>query len=207
MLPLLASGHGAEFLDARVDALPGGVIELRITADFGGNPMIADETEARTALADAMRLESATGEESWRLDALAPLTLVRSDAPDPVSPMPRGPIDPAQPHQLLTAQWRWTSQQAAARFVVPETSSQTVLLWQHEPGKQEAPRWVMLLPGERSPALALNHEASAGAPDAQRLPVWWLAGGGLVAGLAGAVWISRVNSRRRNDRPGCRPGG
>jgi len=47
--PLSALGHGAEFLSAKLTLLPEAEVLLEVTADYGGNPLIADEAAAKQA--------------------------------------------------------------------------------------------------------------------------------------------------------------
>ncbi len=185
-LPLLAVGHGAEFLDARFE-LRDGVLRLRIVADYGGNPMIADEAEARKVVADALRIELGASKTQHRLDELAPLKIVQHAARDAQSPMPKTEVEPKHPHQLLTAYWRWAAPDGEVRFLAPETSQQTVLFWMHEPNVSP-PRWSLLVPGDQTPAIVVKR------------PWWthtWLWGAIIVGVLLGAVTAIRLLLRRR----------
>jgi len=156
LLPLLALGHGTEFLDARFE-LRDGALRLRIVADYAGNPMIADEAEARKVVADALRIEVGTSKTPHRLDELAPLQIVERGTRDAQSPMPRTEADdPKQPHQLLSAYWRWSAPEGEVRFFVPETSQQSVLFWLREPNVSP-PRWSLMVPGDRTPVMVVKH--------------------------------------------------
>lgn len=165
-LPLFAFGHGSEFLDAKFYLDDSGRANLEITADYGGNPMIANEQEARTVLADAVRIF--IGSKDHKLADLAPLKLEPGNQLDPDSPTPRGGEDPKVPHQLLTAIWQWRPATESISFSIPAASSQTVLFWMREPNVSP-PRWSMLLPGDRTPAIPVP-------PPPHRLALWgWLA--------------------------------
>lgn len=186
LLPLLAVGHGNEFLDARFE-LRDGVLRLRIVADYGGNPMIADEAEARKVVADALRVELGTSKTQHRLDELAPLNIAEHATRDAQSPMPQTEVEPKQPHQLLTAYWHWTAPDGEVRFLAPETSNQTVLFWMHEPDVSP-PRWSLLVPGDRTPAIVVKR------------PWWthtWLWGAIIAGVILLAVIAIRLLLRRR----------
>lgn len=155
LLPLLALGHGTEFLDARFE-LRDGVLRLRIVADYAGNPMIADEAEARKVVADALRIEVGPSKTQHRLDELATLQIVERGTRDDQSPMPRTEADdPKQPHQLLSAYWHWSAPDGEVRFFVPETSQQSVLFWLREPNVSP-PRWSLMVPGDRTPVIVVK---------------------------------------------------
>jgi hypothetical protein len=66
LAPLCALGHGAEFLSAKLTLLPEAEVLLEVTADYGGNPLIANEAAALEALLDPVRLS--------RNETLAPLS-------------------------------------------------------------------------------------------------------------------------------------
>ena len=100
MLPLLASGHGMELMQARLQFDPAGIAHLEMTADYAGNPMINSEGEARTALQDLLRIE--VGGQQHKLSELAPLRLEKRDQFDPTSPLPLPEEAAGVKHQLLT---------------------------------------------------------------------------------------------------------
>jgi hypothetical protein len=186
VLPLLAQAHDGEFLQARFEARHG-VLHLQIIADYGGNPMIADEAEARRALTDSLRIEVGESKTQHRLDELAPLTIAPRAARDTQSPAPQNETDPRHPHQLLAASWRWSAPDGEVRFFNPETSQQTVLFWVHEPGVSPT-RWTMLVAGDRTPTIAVKR------------PWWkhsWLWGALIVAGISAGVAAWR--HLRRDD--------
>ena len=174
-LPLFASGHGSEFLDAKFYLDARGLANLEITADYSSNPMLANEQEARTALADAVRVT--INAQDHKLADLAPLKLEPRQRPDPESPTPRGPEDPQTRHQLLTAIWQWRPAAESLTFTVPKESMQTVLFWMREPNIHP-PRWSMLIPGDHTPAIPMppRPSLSAGWMALLTLPfvgLWW----------------------------------
>lgn len=187
MLPLFAYGHGGEFLEARLDHA-GGVLKLSLVAEYGDNPMIADEAEARKVLADTLRIRVGTSLEALLLSELAPLELAPREAREPESPMPPSVPDPAHAHRLLGATWSWSAPEGEVSFVVPETCRQTVLFWLHTPGVSP-PRWTMLVPGDQTPAIAVEH------------PWWrsaWVWAGLPVVGVGGGLMLIRTWRRRRS---------
>lgn len=149
MLPLFACGHGMELMQARLEFEAEGTVRLEITADFGGNPMLNSEEEAHSALQDLM-LVQASGE--WRqLAALSPLQWEERHEFDPTSPVTPPPATEGQPHQLLTAVWRWKPSQKALCFKVREGSVHDVLFWYNDSaGKSQ---WRVLITGESTPPL------------------------------------------------------
>ena len=156
-LPLLAFGHGSEFLDAKFFFDRAGVAHLEITADYGGNPMLANAEEAKAALIDALRI--ICNDEEHKLSDLAPLKIEPRAQPDPESPAPRGPEDAQTKQQLLTARWQWQPSATALRFFVPKDSMHTTLFWMREPDVHP-PRWSMLIAADRTPAIPVPPRAS-----------------------------------------------
>jgi hypothetical protein len=183
VLPLLAFGHGSEFLDAKFFFDERGKANLEITADYAGNPMITSEAEACTALADALRV-SFDGHDHQLAD-LAPLKIEPRAKPDPESPTPRGPEDASTPHQLLTAVWQWEPFAETMRFFVPMGSQHTVLFWMREPDVHP-PRWSMLIAADRTPLIQVPQQPQ------QR---WWLALITIPIGVL--VWWRRSSNHSR----------
>lgn len=187
LLPLLVYGHSTEFLDARFE-LRDGVLRLRIIADYAGNPMIADEAEARKVVADALRIELGASKTQHRLDDLAPLKIAERGTRDAQSPLPQTEADPQKPHQLLTAYWSWAAPDGEVTFLAPETSKQTVLFWLREPDVSP-PRWSLLVPGDRTPAIVVKH------PWRTRVWIW---GAIIAAAFLLIMILSRLFIRRRH---------
>ncbi len=156
-LPLFAFGHGTEMLDARFEFDSNGALLLQVTSDYSGNPMLADEAEARAALQDALRIEFEGS--THKLSELAPMKLELRDQPDPDSPMPRAPVDPSLKHQLVTATWNWQPRTKSVQFFVPKESNQTVLFWLNEPGVKDH-RWSMMISGDRTPVITVPSQPS-----------------------------------------------
>lgn len=183
MAPLFVYGHACEFLVVRLE-VKGDIVNLEITADYGGNPFITDEAEAREAVKGAMKLR--TGDTLRALEDLAPMKLEKrsdwdADAPTAFAPAPDG-----QPHQLVTGIWQW---QADAKvdevtLVLPEVTGHDVLLWTRDEklGDRQV-KWMMLIGGESSPVIKLERP----------IQYPWLAGGAVVVllGLFGTWWARR----------------
>ena len=77
LAPLCVFGHGAEFLSAKLTLLPEAEVLLEITADYGGNPLIADEAIAQEALIDPVRLRR--GESLVPLAELSAASITQHD--------------------------------------------------------------------------------------------------------------------------------
>jgi hypothetical protein len=189
---LLASGHGSEFLEARLDAR-NGVLRLEIIAEYGDNPMIANEAEAQGVLADALHVQIGMEKTKRRLAELSPLTMAPRAARDPRSPMPREDSGHGdhQHNKLLGASWHWAAPEGEVRFVVPETNRQTVLFWLYEPDAAK-PKWSLLVPGDSTPAITVKH------------PWWkryWIWVAFAVGGILGAT-IARQSLSRRSGNAG-----
>jgi hypothetical protein len=184
LLPPSAFGHSTEFILAKVTPQNGRVL-LELTADYGGNPMIGGETEARAVLSKVLRVR--TGGGTWELSALAPLRFERRTQIDSAAPIPHDPISDAEPHQILCALWSWKSAAEKIAFEVPPDAGQTLILWTppKEPGKE--PRWIILLGGDASPEIAIPH---------RRVLPWLMACGS--AGLVG-ISVPAVRMMRRKD--------
>jgi hypothetical protein len=163
------------------------MVNLRIVAQYGDNPMIADEAEARKVLADALRIEVGKAGTNHRMDELTPLLMAPRAARDPESPMPPSTDDHAHSEKLLEASWTWAATEEDVSFFVPETSNQVVLFWMPAPG-EKSPRWSLLVPGDRTPAIFV------------KLPWWrtrWATALGVVLVLL--VTISVYLCRRRRS--------
>lgn len=181
--PLSAFGHGAEFLSARLTLLPDAEVRLEITADYGGNPLITDEAAAKEALIDPIRLRS--GDTLVPLSKIADASLSKHDHWEEFAPASYLPSDTeGQPHQLITASWRWRSGLNELVFEMPKGKLHDVLLWTRDDAQPEAPpKWMLLLAGDRSKAIPVHWTP------------WWrrwttaMASGVLL--LAAAYFVSR----------------
>ncbi len=172
VLPLFAWAHGSEFLTAKALLLRDGGVQLEVTADYGDNPMITNEDEAKIAVTNALRWQC---EGNVAANSLVAPKLEKRTQPDPSSPLPVDPLSKDQAHSLLTAIWQLHPSAPSISFKVPEGSSPSVILWmQHEAQPNEKPRWVMLVSGEQSPAISLTHAGP-------RNPFPWMPGA--VAGI------------------------
>lgn len=188
MLPPLACGHGMELMQARLDIDGQTGARLEMTADYGGNPMLSSEEDARAALQDLLRVE--VGGAWHKLTELAPLKLEPRQQFDPASPMPAAPDPEGRPHQLLTAVWQGPAPAGGLRFMVPKGCVHDVLLWRPNAGGQ--PFWRVLITGDVSPLIEVP-----AAPAAPSVMGWRLSFVLLTAGLLGFLW-----SRRKTA---CRP--
>ena len=149
MLPLLASAHGSELIQVRLQFDKTGAATLEMTADYGDNPMLQNEEAARAALQDLLRIE--VDGRQHKLSDLAPLQIEERDQLDPTSPMPLPPEAVNTTHQLLTAIWRWLPTGNQLRFTVPKGCMQDSLFWKKEPGAK--PQWCVLLGGDFTPVI------------------------------------------------------
>lgn len=184
MAPLFASGHACEFLVARLE-VKGDALHLEITADYGGNPLIADEAAAREALRKILQVRSKG--QGRALEELAPLIIEHRTDWDPHAPTAFAPTPDGQPHQLLTALWQWSADVDDLTLAVPEGSLHDVLLWtrdEHLPGKQA--KWMMLIEGESTPPISIPKSAS-----------WkWMSGMAFIlVGLSLWIWRKSHTSR------------
>ncbi|OYW74710.1 MAG: hypothetical protein B7Z37_16605 [Verrucomicrobia bacterium 12-59-8] len=183
LAPLCASGHGAEFLSAKLTLLPDAEVLLEVTADYGSNPLIMDEAAALDALADPLRLR-----DQETLVPLASLgTAIISQHHNwadyaPATYLPSNTEDEA--HALITSAWRWRSADPAIVFEMPKGKLNDVLLWTHDATQPDAPpKWMLLLAGDRSRPISI-----------QQTPWWrsWMAatGAGCLV-LLGVYFVSR----------------
>lgn len=156
LAPLCALGHGAEFLSAKLTLLPDAEVLLEITADYGGNPLIADESTAREALSDPVRLKR--HETLVPLAELAAVNITQHDNWAEFAPASYLPSDTeAQPHALITAAWRWRSETPEIVFEMPKGKLHDVLLWTRDQTNLDvSPKWMLLLAGDRSKAIPVH---------------------------------------------------
>ncbi len=176
LAPLFVSAHGTEFITARVKVLPDqSAIELRLGIDFLGNPMIADEAAARSALMQALHIQH--GEKTSLFSELAPLSLETSSTWEDTLPDSLLPPDDGQPHQILIGTWRWQADAESIAFTVARGNRNDVLLWQ-QPTQGDL-KSTLLLGGDVSPALQI--------PKKDSLPYWPYLGTGSFLGLV--AWL------------------
>ncbi len=183
LAPLCALGHGSEFLSAKLTLLPDAEVLLEITADYGSNPLIMDDTAALAALADPVCLR--------QRETLVPLaTLGKPNISwhdnwadyAPAAYLPSATEGEA--HALVTSAWRWRCAEPEIVFEMPKGKLHDVLLWTHDAAHPETePKWMLLLAGDRSRPIPI-----------QQTPWWrsWMAvagAGGLI--LLGAYFVSR----------------
>jgi hypothetical protein len=161
LAPLCVFGHGAEFLSAKLTLLPEAEVLLEITADYGGNPLIADEAVAKEALMDPVRLMR--GESLVPLAELSAASITQHDNWAEFAPASYLPSDAeTQAHTLITAAWRWRSSEPEIVFEMPKGKLHDVLLWTRDQTNPDAPpKWMLLLAGDRSKAIAIHW------------PPWW----------------------------------
>jgi hypothetical protein len=157
-LPLSVYGHGSEFLLAKVQLMKDTSLLVEITADYGENPMLSSEDEARAALKDALSVRA--GNAVRPLNDLALVHFEKRAQQDPTAPLPRDPLADDKPHQLLTASWRWKPAEDSVCFEVPQATSQTLIMWVMD---QDQPppvtKWRMLIAGDVTPPVALPRTA------------------------------------------------
>jgi hypothetical protein len=159
MLPVAGFAHSTEFIFAKVT--PGeGKVNVELTADYGGNPMLEDETAARAILSKLLRVH--LGRANTPLTKLTRLSFEERTQFDPSTPIPPDPVGESHPHQLLCAVTSLQCNTDKLAFEVEMDSGQTVILWKppESPGAQ--PRWVFLLPGEISPEIQLPRSPRPG---------------------------------------------
>jgi hypothetical protein len=179
-LPLSAFAHGSEFILAKMSALADGGVQLEVTADYGDNPMITSEGEAREAASSALRVK--INGTARRLTECGDFLIEKRAQLDPTAPLPRDPLNEGKPHQLITAVWRSTGSDGEVSFEVPPENTQPVLLWKVEPGTAaKEVRWMMLVAGETSPAVTITRAAARHYASAGWIGVPLLIAGGLFA--------------------------
>jgi hypothetical protein len=181
--PLFASAHGTDFLQTKVSFSTLGNVRLEITANYGGNPMIADRDHATRILPDALQICLPSGPVP--LAQLAPIRLEERTEFDPTSPLPTEAVSTA--HELLTACWEWRPDCDQIQFEVPQNSKHDVMLWVIDSEKPEGiPRWMMLLGGDVTPIINVPPQVQT------RSPYWILASLALI--LSSALAWKKIRS-------------
>ena len=190
LVPSRAPAHGGEFMLAKV-ATANGSVWLELTADYGENPMLHDEAEAREALRHVLQVR--LGASSRKLDELSPIRFEKRTQFDDDAPLPKAPSGNLPSHQLVTALWQWKPNAAAISFEVPKGNPHNVILWL---ANTEAPRektqWLLMIAGDYSPAIPIPQETWS-----WRRCLGWM-GVTLVPGLVLMSWLVK---RRPLKRP------
>lgn len=187
LAPLCASGHGLEFLTAKLTLLPDAEVQLEVTADHAGNPLVQDEAAARAAVASPLHVKHG---ETWvSLNSLAKPSLNSHADWAGCAPPSLPPPPPDAQHALITATWRWQHMTDTVSFTVPKGNLHDVFLWQAETsGTPNAPRWMLLLAGDVTREMALMP---------RRRWLWPAVGVACLAGVAtGVFWRNRRRVRR-----------
>ncbi|MCB1210418.1 MAG: hypothetical protein KDK97_13885 [Verrucomicrobiales bacterium] len=184
MAPLLALGHGMEFLQARVRLEMPGKIRIELTADFEDNPLIKDEQDARLILTNAFFVNEGGEQRAWA--DVAPLTFEKRDQPDPTAPVPEDPTWKERPHGLLTALWEYAPKGPPIHLATLDRTPHDILMW--TTGTAEgtpAPPWQILICGDVSKDIQIRPVHTNPWP-------WGIAGIGFLIALgAGKRLISR----------------
>jgi len=183
MAPLLASGHGVEFLLARLEVLPGKV-RVEVTADCEGNFLLPDRAAACEAMGRLFEVGREGEGARVRWDVLAPLRFEERTKLDQTAPLPPDPTWAGREHDLVTGVWEWVPA-AGERFqlAVPKGEPVDTLMWRVEAGAAaEVPvKWKMLISGDETewmgPVVVTAGIGWGG----------WLLGGVLVMGLMWGV--------------------
>lgn len=148
--PLAASAHGSEFMLAKVGITRSGECVLEVTADYGGNPMIGSEDEARASLNGLLQIKS--NGRVQELSELAVPIVEKHDHLDPTTPAFQPDME--QEHKLVVGRWRWQPQTADFTFQIPKGNPNAVLMWTaNEKVPLEKPRWVIMIAGDESPVI------------------------------------------------------
>lgn len=157
-LPLSVVAHGSEFLLAKVEMMKDTSLLVEVTADYGENPMLSTEQEARDALKDTLNLR--IGDQSLPLNSVVPVRFEKRTQQDPTAPLPSDPLAENKPHQLLTASWRWKPSEESIAFELPQGRPHTMIMWVADEKQPEAmPKWRMLIGGDVSPPISIPRSA------------------------------------------------
>ncbi len=150
LAPLLACGHGMEFLLAKME-LRADQVRLEVTADCEGNLMLPDKAAAREAMSRLFVVgqQGTANEAVWT--ALAPLRFEERTTLDPTAPLPPDPTWTERGHQLITAVWEWNPPAGEVfQLAVPKGEPLDTLLWRAGEGEPEPVKWKMLIAGDRT---------------------------------------------------------
>lgn len=189
MAPLLASGHGVEFLLTRLELLPGKV-RVEVTADCEGNLMLPSREAAQAAMERLFVVGSDGGADRKPWAELAPLRFEARTQLDATAPLPPDPTWAGRAHDLLTGIWEWRPAKGERfQLAVPPGESMDTLLWRVEPGSAEEGaevKWRMMITGDQTEWLGPVTVGWTGWK-----AIGWLGG----AGFMGMLW--RFWRRRR----------
>ena len=155
--PQHSLAHGAEFLFAKLSLCRDGKCQLEVTADYGDNPMLHDEGDARAAIAGLLRLADAAAAGGMGRP-LGTVVFEKRAQLDPTTPGFQSFAENRGAHRLLTGIWRWQPEGRTVEFQVTPGTPFDALLWVvHEsPKTAESPRWAMLIAGDHSPIIPLD---------------------------------------------------
>lgn len=183
MAPLLAFGHGVEFLLARLEVLPGKV-RVEVTADCEGNLMLPDREAACEAMGRLFEVGRGGEGRRVRWDALAPLRFEKRTKLDETAPLPSDPTWAGREHDLVTGVWEWAPK-AGERFqlAVPKGEPVDTLIWRVEEGGVLV-KWKMLISGDETEWI--------GPVESKGVRLWWWGGVVVVVGVA---WTIKRNCR------------
>lgn len=152
MAPLLASGHGLEFLLARLEVLPVKV-RVEVTADCEGNLMLPDRAAACEAMGRLFEVGREGDETRVPWGELATLRFEDRTKFDETAPLPPDPTWGGRSHNLVTGVWEWVPA-AGERFqlAVPKGEPFDVLMWRVEARAAEGVpvKWKMLISGDET---------------------------------------------------------
>lgn len=188
MAPLLASGHGVEFLLTRLELLPGKV-RVEVTADCEGNLMLPSREAAQAAMQRLFVVGSDGGAVRKPWAELAPLRFEARTQLDATAPLPPDPTWAGRAHDLLTGIWEWRPAKGERfQLAVPPGEPMDTLLWRVEPGSTEGAevKWRMMITGDETEWLGPVTVGWTGWK-----AIGWLGG----AGFMGMLW--RYWRRRR----------
>lgn len=188
MAPLLASGHGVEFLLTRLELLPGKV-RVEVTADCEGNLMLPSREAAQAAMQRLFVVGSDGGAVRKPWAELAPLRFEARTQLDATAPLPPDPTWAGRAHDLLTGIWEWRPAKGERfQLAVPPGEPMDTLLWRVEPGSAEGAevKWRMMITGDETEWLGPVTVGWTGWK-----AIGWLGG----AGFMGMLW--RFWRRRR----------
>ncbi len=126
------SAHALPFIAAhlQVSTDQPGELRLSLAVDFANNPLITDETQARSALESALMVHH-DGKTSL-IHQLAPLSYAKSQSPQGALPDSVLPNDEDQPHEWMIAKWAWKTESPTVSFSVVKGNFNDVLLWRKE---------------------------------------------------------------------------